>query len=133
MKNVDHNIRMLKELKDLGLFISLDDFGTGYSSFEYLKRFPLNTLKIDRSFIQDIDENVDDRAIAKAIIAMGQTLNLKVIAEGVETESQLEILRSSGCDYIQGWYYCRAMPADELAAHLRDRHLVSQRQMELIA
>ena len=133
MKNVDHNIRMLKELKDLGLFISLDDFGTGYSSFEYLKRFPLNTLKIDRSFIQDIEDNVDDRAIAKAIIAMGQTLNLKVIAEGVETESQLEILRSSGCDYIQGWYYCRAMPADELAPHLRDRYLVSQRQMELIA
>jgi EAL domain-containing protein (putative c-di-GMP-specific phosphodiesterase class I) len=133
MKNVDHNIRMLKELKDLGVYISLDDFGTGYSSFEYLKRFPLNTLKIDRSFIQDIDENVDDRAIAKAIIAMGQTLNLKVIAEGVETESQLEILRSSGCDYIQGWYYCRAMPAVELTPHLHDRYLVSQRQMELIA
>lgn len=133
MKNVDHNIRMLKELKDLGLFISLDDFGTGYSSFEYLKRFPLNTLKIDRSFIQDIEESADDRAITQAIIAMGQTLNLKVIAEGVETESQLEILRRSGCDYIQGWYYSRALPADEITPFLRDRYLINQKQMELIA
>lgn len=133
MKNVDHNTRMLQELKDLGLNISLDDFGTGYSSLAYLKRFPLNTLKIDRSFIRDIPENDEDRAITKAIIAMGQTLNLKVIAEGVETEAQLEILRDCGCDYIQGWYYSRALPAAELTPFLRDRYLINKKQMELIA
>lgn len=83
-------------------FLSIDDFGTGYSSSAYLKRFPLNTLKIDRSFIQDIESNEDEREITKAIIAMGQNLKLKVLAEGVENVEQLAILKASGCDYIQG-------------------------------
>ena len=132
MKNVDHNIRMLEELKDLGVDISIDDFGTGYSSLAYLKRFPLHTLKIDRSFIQDITHNSDDREITKAIIAMGQNLNLKVLAEGVETEGQVEILRDSGCDYIQGYYFSRPMPASEMLPFLQDRYLIHERQLELI-
>lgn len=114
MKNVDTNIRMLTELRDLGLSISIDDFGTGYSSLAYLKRFPLNTLKIDRSFIRDITRSDDDREITRAIIAMGQNLRLKVLAEGVETEEQLTILRDSGCDLIQGYYFSKPLPAGEV-------------------
>ena len=124
MKNVDQNIRMLKELRALGLSISIDDFGTGYSSLAYLKRFPLNTLKIDRSFIQDITQNTDDQEITRAIIAMGQNLGLKVLAEGVETEQQVSILRDSGCDYIQGYYYSRPLPAAQLANYLKQENLL---------
>ena len=123
MKNVEQNIRMLRELRALGLSISIDDFGTGYSSLAYLKRFPLNTLKIDRSFIQDITTNVDDREITRAIIAMGQNLGLKVLAEGVETEAQVTILKESGCDYIQGYYYSRPLPASQLLPYLRKYEL----------
>jgi EAL domain-containing protein (putative c-di-GMP-specific phosphodiesterase class I) len=110
-------------LRDLGLNISIDDFGTGYSSLAYLKRFPLNTLKIDRSFIKDIDTNSDDREITKAIIAMGQNLNLKVLAEGAETLEQVQILRDSGCDYIQGYYYSRPLPASEIQPFLENREM----------
>ena len=124
MKNVDQNIRMLEELRALGLSISIDDFGTGYSSLAYLKRFPLNTLKIDRSFIQDITTNMDDREITKAIIAMGQNLRLKVLAEGVETIEQIEILRASGCDYIQGYYYSRPLPAQQVMPYLKQEAVV---------
>ncbi len=124
MKNVDHNIQMLRELNDLGLNISIDDFGTGYSSLAYLKRFPLTTLKIDRSFIVDITNNCDDCAITKAIIAMGQNLRLKVLAEGVETDEQVRLLRESGCDYIQGYYYSKPLPAQDVLPYLKDRHLV---------
>ncbi|MFT7688797.1 MAG: diguanylate cyclase (GGDEF)-like protein/PAS domain S-box-containing protein, partial [Candidatus Azotimanducaceae bacterium] len=124
MKNVDQNIRMLEELRVLGLSISIDDFGTGYSSLAYLKRFPLNTLKIDRSFIKDITENEDDREITKAIIAMGQNLRLHVLAEGVETAEQVEFLRASGCDFIQGYYYARPLPAAQIIPYLANEHLV---------
>ena len=133
MKNVDHNVKMLEELRALGLNISIDDFGTGYSSLAYLKRFPLNTLKIDRSFINDITDNTDDREITKAIIAMGQNLNLKVLAEGVETQQQLDILRASGCDYIQGYFYSRPLPAAEVSPFLKNKSLINERQLELIA
>ena len=124
MKNIDHNIQMLRELAELGLNISIDDFGTGYSSLAYLKRFPLNTLKIDRSFIVDITNNNDDCAITKAIIAMGQNLRLKVLAEGVETDDQVRLLRESGCDYIQGYYYSKPLPAPEVLPYLRYRGLI---------
>ena len=124
MKNVDHNIQMLRELNDLGLNISIDDFGTGYSSLAYLKRFPLTTLKIDRSFIVDITNNCDDCAITKAIIAMGQNLRLKVLAEGVETDEQVRLLRESGCNYIQGYYYSKPLPVQDVLPYLKDRHLV---------
>ena len=125
MKNVEQNIRMLEELKAIGLSISIDDFGTGYSSLAYLKRFPLNTLKIDRSFIQEIVTNEDDREITRAIIAMGQNLGLKVLAEGVETEEQVKLLRDSGCDYIQGYYYGRPLPANQLMPYLKKEGLLA--------
>jgi len=118
MKDLEKNTDMLRDLKQMGVNISMDDFGTGYSSLSYLKRFPLTTLKIDRSFIKDIHENVDDQEITRAIIAMGQSLNLATLAEGVETEEQVEILRGYGCDYIQGYFYSKPLPVDAMTDYL---------------
>lgn len=119
MKNLDRNTEMLEDLKRLGVSISMDDFGTGYSSLSYLKAFPLNTLKIDASFIREIHENEDDQEITRAIIAMGQSLNLATLAEGVETAEQVEILRDYGCDYIQGYYYSKPLPAADMTNFLQ--------------
>ena len=105
----------LQRLKALGIRISIDDFGTGYSSLAYLKRFPIDTLKIDIAFIRDVTTNADDAAITVAIIHMARSLKLKVIAEGVETKEQLEFLRTHDCDEIQGYYLSRPVPAIELA------------------
>lgn len=121
MKNVEHYTTMLEDLRHLGVNISMDDFGTGYSSLSYLKRFPLTTLKIDRSFIKDLHVDEDDKEITKAIIAMGQSLNLATLAEGVENEEQLEILRGYGCDYIQGYYYSKPLPAAEMTEYLHNQ------------
>ena len=118
MKNLERNSQMLSELKELGLSISMDDFGTGFSSLSYLKRFPLDTIKIDRSFINEIHESSDDQEITRAIIAMGQSVKLKTLAEGVETDEQLEILRSYGCDYIQGFFYGKPMTANDMTFYL---------------
>ena len=118
MKNLERNSQMLSELKELGLSISMDDFGTGFSSLSYLKRFPLDTIKIDRSFINEIHESSDDQEITRAIIAMGQSVKLKTLAEGVETDEQLEILRSYGCDYIQGFFYGKPMTANDMTSYL---------------
>jgi diguanylate cyclase (GGDEF)-like protein len=109
----------MRSLRDLGLHLSLDDFGTGYSSLAYLKRFPFSSVKIDRAFVTDITTNTGGAAIAKAIIGMGHSLQLKVIAEGVETAEQLQLLRESGCDQVQGFYFSRPVPADEFAGMLR--------------
>jgi diguanylate cyclase (GGDEF)-like protein len=103
----------LHRLKDMGVRVSIDDFGTGYSSLSYLKRFPIDTLKIDQSFIDDITTDPDDAAISQAIIALARTLRMQVIAEGVETREQLEFVRGLGCDAVQGYVYSRPMaPAD---------------------
>lgn len=118
MEDLDKNIALLRELRARGISLSLDDFGTGYSSLSYLKRFPIDTLKIDRSFITELDQNQDDAAITRAIIDMAHSLNLRVVAEGVETESHLEILRDMGCDSIQGFLVSRPVPAPELLALL---------------
>jgi diguanylate cyclase (GGDEF)-like protein/PAS domain S-box-containing protein len=109
----------LRLLKDFGISISIDDFGTGYSNLAYLKRFLIDTLKIDITFIQDVTTNADDATIAIAIINMAHSLRLKVVAEGVETREQLDFLRVHGCDEIQGYLLSKPMPADEISAQLR--------------
>jgi diguanylate cyclase (GGDEF)-like protein len=113
MENVETTILTLKELKQKGIHISIDDFGTGYSSLNYLKRFPIDTLKIDQSFVREITTDANDAAIAKAIIAMAQSLQLKVIAEGVETEEQSNFLRHHGCHAMQGYLFSPPVPAEE--------------------
>ncbi|MCL6435991.1 MAG: EAL domain-containing protein [Leptolyngbyaceae cyanobacterium HOT.MB2.61] len=113
MEDVDITIEILTKLKEMGIGISIDDFGTGYSSLNYLKRFPIDKLKIDRSFVQDITTDPNNAAISKAIIAMAQSLQLKVIAEGVETEEQCNFLRQSGCHAMQGYLFSPPLPAEE--------------------
>ena len=119
MKNMEESSRLLGELKSMGLRVAIDDFGTGYSSLAYLKRFPLDILKIDRSFIRDIPADNDNAAIAAAIIAMAHSLNLDVIAEGVETEEQFAFLRDQGCDSVQGFLFSPALPGEEIESYLR--------------
>ena len=109
MKDAEKIVAMLNALKALGLRISVDDFGTGYSSLSYLKRFPVDALKIDQSFVRDIVHDTDSAAIVKAVISLAHILNLRVIAEGVETEAQCDFLRENGCDDVQGYYFGRPM------------------------
>lgn len=112
VQNIEFTISVLEELQRMGIHVSIDDFGTGYSSLSCLKRFPLNTLKIDRSFIRDLALNSNDAAIAKAIVSLGQGLNLRVIAEGVENQEQLAFLCSIGCDGVQGYFFSKPVPTD---------------------
>ncbi|MCK5508446.1 MAG: GGDEF domain-containing protein, partial [Desulfobacterales bacterium] len=114
MQNVEETIATLWQLKEMGLKLSIDDFGTGYSSMSYLKRFPLDTLKIDRSFIKDIMTDSSDAAITKATIGLAQGLELTTIAEGIETKEQLTFLRKQGCDQIQGYFISRPVPAEKV-------------------
>ena len=118
MNNTTEIINILNTFREMGIKISIDDFGTGYSSLSYLKRFPLDYLKVDRSFVMDIGQDSDDEAITSAIIAMAHSLNLKVIAEGVENEQQLEFLQRQGCDQYQGFYFSRPVPAEEMVNFL---------------
>lgn len=112
MQNVNRNIHMLRELKEMGVKISIDDFGTGYSSLSYLKKFPIDALKVDRSFISGIHEDPDDAAIVNAIIVLAKTLKLKVTAEGVETEEQYMYLQQHKCDEAQGYLFGKPMPPE---------------------
>jgi EAL domain-containing protein (putative c-di-GMP-specific phosphodiesterase class I) len=114
MQDIDFTRSVLKTLKDIGTSISIDDFGTGYSSLSYLKRFPVDNLKIDISFIREIATDPDTASIVTAIIGMAHTLNIKTIAEGVETEEQWKILRLLRCDVIQGFYLSKPLPAEEI-------------------
>ncbi|EKF74529.1 sensory box protein [Alcanivorax hongdengensis A-11-3] len=121
MEDMDQNITLLQELRTRGIELALDDFGTGYSSLSYLKRFPVDTLKIDRSFIMEMDTSPDDAAITRAIIDMAHSLKMRVIAEGVETAAHLEMLREMGCDGIQGFYISKPVPETRLQEILRDQ------------
>jgi diguanylate cyclase (GGDEF)-like protein/PAS domain S-box-containing protein len=121
LANAEVTLSVLKELKSMGLALAIDDFGTGYSSFNYLRQFRVSKLKIDRSFISDVATNPDDSAITAAIISMAKNLNLRVIAEGVETEAQMAFLRSHDCDEIQGYYFSKPLAADQVAGKLRGR------------
>jgi len=120
MSNAEETITVLQNLKALGIKISIDDFGTGYSSLAYLKRFPIDKLKIDIAFVREVTSNPDDAAIVLAIINMAHSLKLDVIAEGVEKDAQLAYLRRHGCDEMQGYYFSRPLPENEFEAMLRD-------------
>lgn len=123
MENPQAAAETLQQLSDMGVHLSIDDFGTGYSSLSYLKRFPIDALKIDRSFVRDITTDADDAAIARAVIALAHSLKLKVIAEGVETAEQLEFLRTQGCDQIQGYYLSPPLAIDKLEQLMSDNKL----------
>jgi diguanylate cyclase (GGDEF)-like protein len=114
MRHPDRAVAALKTMREHGVGIALDDFGTGYSSLSYLRRFPIDTLKIDRSFIMEIDQNEEDAEIVAAIVAMAHTLGLRVIVEGVESEAQLEVIVAKHCDVVQGFVFSRALPAAEI-------------------
>jgi len=121
METAEDSVRILDALKSLGLSLAIDDFGTGYSSLSYLKRFPVDKLKIDRSFIADIPRDPQDIAISKAVIALAQSFALKVTAEGVETAEQWEFLKRCGCHESQGYYISRPLPAHEFTTFLHNR------------
>ena len=119
MTRTQQAVSVMSELREVGVQLAIDDFGTGYSSLAYLRQLPIAKLKIDSSFIRDVSENEVDAAIVRAVIALGKTLNLQVIAEGVETCEQEDLLRAEGCDVVQGYYYSRALPAAEAGEFLR--------------
>lgn len=114
MGNISSTLALLRQIRALGVSLAIDDFGTGYSSLAYLKRLPLNTLKIDRSFIQDIPKSTADIEIVQAVIGMAHTLHLQVVTEGVETQAQFEVLLKHGCDFVQGYLLSPAVPASEI-------------------
>ena len=119
MKDPERSIDILRSIRSLGISISIDDFGTGYSSLSYLKKLPVSKLKIDRSFIIDVPEDEDDVAIVRTIIALAKNLGLETIAEGVETEGQIEFLVQEGCHNIQGYYYSKALSKAECEAFMK--------------
>ncbi len=126
MNNPEKAVSTLKELKELGVLIAIDDFGTGYSSLNYLKRFPVTSIKIDRSFVNDIHVDMDDKAIVDAVIGLGHSLNLEVVAEGVEEVEQLVYLQEKGCDFIQGFLFSKPLPASTFESWVNERHGTEQ-------
>ena len=128
MSNAEKSVAMLEGLSQLGVVVSIDDFGTGYSSMSYLQRFPIDKLKIDRSFIRDLHSNPGDASIVHAIISLAHGLRLTVVAEGVESARQLELLKHMGCDQYQGFLRSAALPAGEVAAILADSQASRQAQ-----
>ena len=130
MRNADQTITRLEELKAMGCTISVDDFGTGYSSLSYLKRFPIDIIKIDRSFVREITTDQDDEAITQAIISMAHNLKRDVIAEGVETSDQASVLRREGCHLMQGYLFARPLPSDEFLVFLQSHQTAEVRALK---
>ena len=123
MNHVSEKIALLNQIRELGVKLSIDDFGTGYSSLSYLKNLPIDTIKIDRTFIECITHNDQDRAIVSLLINLSHSLNLVVIAEGAESREQVDLLRSLGCDLIQGYFFHKALPAEEIEDLLRAQNV----------
>jgi EAL domain-containing protein (putative c-di-GMP-specific phosphodiesterase class I) len=121
MKDGDMAISTLRELKAIGVQLAIDDVGTGYSSLAYLKNFPIDRLKIDRAFVYALNTDLNDRAIAAAVISLAENMNLSVTAEGVENEDQLSFLKSRHCDEVQGYYLSRPLPREEVPGFIRGR------------
>jgi EAL domain-containing protein (putative c-di-GMP-specific phosphodiesterase class I) len=130
MENVETAINMLNQLRGLGVQLAMDDFGTGYSSLSYLHRFPINTLKIDRSFITRMAENDENAEIVRTISGLAQNLGMDVVAEGVETREQLEILRGLGCQYGQGYFFSKPLDASGAEAFSLETYLPSAQVLE---
>jgi len=124
MTRAESTASILSTLREKGVRVSVDDFGTGYSSLSYIRKFPLDALKIDRSFVRQISTVPDETTIVRAIISMGQSLNLRVIAEGVEAQDQLDFLKTHGCDEAQGYYLGRPVPPEQFAKRLRINDLI---------
>ena len=120
IENTESVAQILLELKNLGIEIYIDDFGTGYSSLSYLHKYPISTLKIDRSFIHHIDSNADQFEIVRTIIILAKALNMTAIAEGVETEGEIEAIRGLGCEYVQGYYFYRPLTCEQVTALLEN-------------
>ena len=121
MSNPEESIAILEELSRMGVLVSVDDFGTGYSSMSYLRRFPIDKLKIDKTFVAEMDTRADDASIVQAIVSLAHGLRLKVVAEGVETQAQLEALKGLGCDQYQGYFCSPALPAAEFERLIRQQ------------
>jgi len=124
LENADHTLPLLRKLKQMGVKFAIDDFGTGYSSLSYLRRFPIDKLKIDRSFIRGVATNPGDAAITSAIISMGKSLNMKLIAEGVETQEQMQFLAERGCDEVQGYLFSEPVHLDAVVEHVTQRNAI---------
>ena len=121
MTNPGEAIKILSEISELGIELAVDDFGTGYSSLAYLKKLPIDKLKIDQSFIRDLPQDEEDATITKAVIALASSLNLKIVAEGVETKEQKDFLVENGCSNIQGYFYSRPVESDKMEVKLKDK------------
>ena len=119
MSDADASMTVLQQLSDMGVDLSIDDFGTGYSSLMYLKRLPANELKIDRGFVRDLEHDSDDAAIVSAIVALGQALGLRIVAEGVETDVQQNFLTRLGCNSLQGYLLGHPLPAEGFMADIQ--------------
>ena len=126
MQNPESALNMMQRLRERGIHLALDDFGTGYSSLAYLKRFPINTLKIDKAFIDDIAKASEDRYMTQSIITIAHNLGLKVVAEGVEEEEQLSILRQFNCEMLQGYLYSKPLNSARFEALLTENHHLSK-------
>jgi EAL domain-containing protein (putative c-di-GMP-specific phosphodiesterase class I) len=119
--DLEHTLEVLSKLRAMGVRMAIDDFGTGYSSLNYLKQFPVDTLKIDQSFIRNLPDNSDDAQITRTIIAMAHNLGLGVIAEGVETKEQLEFIQQTKCEEVQGFFFSKPLPEPELLDYIKQK------------